>query len=230
MKKVAILTISTGKYNQLFNDFKNSVFDKFLPEYEKRIFVFTDEKYTENTNVKSIKILHLPWPLNTLLRFNYFNTIQNELKEYDFIYYIDCDIIVHDYINEEIIPTENQIVAAKHYWFENQVGTYETENKNSNACVDKSTLSVGNYCQACFFGAKSQDFIKMNSILDNNVREDLKKNIIAIWHDESHFNKYILNTPCIRLHTGYTHPSIYDIIENRNPVKLLHKNANKLGM
>ena len=106
MKKIAILTISTGKYIQLFENLKNSVFEKFLPNYEKTIFLFTDNDYVETNNIKIKKILHLPWPLNTLLRFNYFNTIIEELKEYDLIYYIDSDVIIHNIINVEFMKSD----------------------------------------------------------------------------------------------------------------------------
>ena len=81
MKKIAILTISTGKYIQLFENLKKTILINFLPNYEKTIFLFTDNDYVETNNIKIKKILHLPWPLNTLLRFNYFNTIIEELKE-----------------------------------------------------------------------------------------------------------------------------------------------------
>lgn len=150
MEKIAILTIASGKYINLFKNLHKSIFEKFLPNHEKTIFLFTDTDY-ESDNVKVKKITHLPWPLNTLLRFYYFNKIINELNDYDVIYYIDSDMIVYDVIDCEIIPTENEIIAVKQYWYENLIGTYETTNEKSTAYVEKSQLSVGQYCQACFF-------------------------------------------------------------------------------
>ena len=226
MEKIAIVTIATGKYISLFENLKSTIFDKFLVDHEKTIFLYTDCDYPETINVKVKKILHLPWPLNTILRFNYFNTVIDELKQYDLIYYMDSDIIVNDLIDDEIIPKHNEIIAVQHYWYENLIGTYETKNEKSTAYVDENNLSVGQYCQACFFGAKTIDFIKMNSTLNKNVIQDFKNNTIAIWHDESHLNKYLLNVPCKRLHSGYAHPSVYDNILNKNIVKLLHKNSN----
>lgn len=229
MEKVAILTIATGKYISMFENLQNSIFDKFLPNHEKTIFLYTDCDYPSTDTIKVNKIHHLPWPLNSLLRFNYFNSIIDELKRYDLIYYMDSDIVVNSIIDNEVIPKNNEILAVQHYWYENLIGTYELKNKNSTAYVDESSLSIGQYCQACFFGSKTEDFIKMNSTLNNNVIEDLKNNIIAIWYDESHLNKYILNVPCKRLHSGYAHPSVYDISINKNPVKLIHKNSNGTG-
>jgi hypothetical protein len=51
------------------------------------------------------------------------------------------------------------------------------------------------YCQACFFGAYKDVFFKLSDDLRNNINLDLKNNVISKWHDESHFNKYILNKP-----------------------------------
>lgn len=228
MEKIAILTIASGKYIELFENLRRSIFTKFLTNYEKTIFLFTDVDY-KSDNVKVQKITHLPWPLNTLLRFYYFNKIINQLKDYDVVYYIDSDMIVYDFIDCEIIPTKNEIISVKQYWYENLIGTYETTNKKSTAYVEESQLSVGQYCQACFFGANYNTFSKMNSVLNENINQDLKNNIIAIWHDESHFNKYILSNSCKRLHTGYAHPTNVDIKENKNTIKLLHINSNGCG-
>jgi hypothetical protein len=138
-------------------------------------------------------------------------------------------MLVHTTITEEILPVNNEIVAAKHFYLENSTGTYET-NINSTAYVEVTDMLYGKYCQACFFGSNSQSFIKMTMELNENINKDLKNNYIAIWHDESHFNKYILNNPCKLLHSGYTHPPFIYENENKNPVKLLHLNAHASGI
>jgi hypothetical protein len=224
MEKVAILTIATGKYIKLFPNFIENIKLKFLPNHNKTLFLFTDQ-HVDYDNV--IKISHLPWPLCTLLRFYYFKQIETTLHQYDIIYYIDVDMIIHDIIDEEVIPENEEIIAAKHYWYDTSKGLYET-NISSTAYVNSDDL-IGKYCQGCFYGAKSISFINMINQLNSNVIEDLKKNVIAVWHDESHFNKYILEHPCKRLHTGYTHPESYNFTLNNNPIKILHKNANTAG-
>lgn len=224
MEKVAILTIATGKYLQLFSAFNESINCKFLPQCEKDIFLLTDQT-TNHNNITYIP--HLPWPLCTLMRFYYFQQLESSLQKYDLIYYLDVDMFMHEIIDHEVIPINNEIIAAKHYWYDTSKGLYET-NINSTAYVNADNLS-GQYCQGCFYGAKTVDFIKMINQLNANIITDLKKNIIAVWHDESHFNKYILENPCIRLHTGYTHPASYSFTLNKNPIKMLHKNANSMG-
>lgn len=225
MEKIAIVTIATGKYISLFDGLQKSIFEKFLTVYDKTIFLFTDSDYTQSNNIKINKILHLPWPLNTLLRFNYFNTIKEQLKEYDLIYYIDSDIIVYDNVNEEIFPNNIEIIASQHFWEFKCTHPYE-DNKKSLAYVDTLDPNFDpKYCQACFFGAKTDVFIKLSDDLKNNINIDLKNNIIAKWHDESHFNKYILNVPTKILPNSYTHPRSIPLSQNPNGIKLIHGNV-----
>jgi histo-blood group ABO system transferase len=226
MEKIAIITIATGKYISLFNNLQKSIFDKFLTDYEKTIFLFTDNDYDQTNNIKVKKILHLPWPLNTLLRFNYFDIINDELKQYDLIYYIDSDIIVHDVVDKEIFPNNsNEIVCSEHFWEFKCSYPYEN-NKNSIAYVDVNDPNFNpEYCQACFFGAYKDVFLRMADDLRSNINLDLKNNIISKWHDESHFNKYILNKPKKILTSSYTHPSSIPLNQNPNGVKLIHGNV-----
>lgn len=226
MEKIAIISIATGRYISLFDNLQKSIFEKFLPNYEKTIFLFTDSEYYHGDNIKINKILHLPWPLNTLLRFHYIDTIIESLKQYDLIYYIDSDIIVHNIINNEIFPNNlNEIICTEHYWEFKCLHPYEN-NKNSTAYVDVNDVNFNpQYCQACFFGSYKDVFLEMSNYLKENINIDLKNNTISKWHDESHFNKYILNKPKKILKNSYTHPASIPLNENKNEVKLIHGNV-----
>ena len=59
MEKIAIISIATGRYISLFDNLQKSIFEKFLPNYEKTIFLFTDSEYYHGDNIKINKILHL---------------------------------------------------------------------------------------------------------------------------------------------------------------------------
>ncbi len=149
-----------------------------------------------------------------------------ELKEYDLIYYIDSDVIIHNIINEEIFPdNSNDIVCIEHFWEFKCTYPYE-DNKKSLAYVDTLDPNFDpKYCQACFFGAKTDVFIKLSDDLKNNINIDLKNNIIAKWYDESHFNKYILNKSKKILNNSYNHPSSIPLDQNSNGIKLIHGNV-----
>lgn len=226
MEKIAILTIATGNYTNFLKELIESINSKFLINKQKHIYVFTN-KHFENTNdVTYIYIPHLPWPLNTLLRFYYFKSITNSLQEFDFIYYMDSDTIVYDTIDETILPINDEIIGAHHHWEWNVTNSYDNTNTKSTAYVDTSSPDfVPEYCQACFFGANKNSFIKMTNELEDNINTDFKNNVIAKWHDESHFNKYILNNPKKILNSSYTHPAGVPFDENPTGVKIIHRNA-----
>ena len=64
-------------------------------------------------------------------------------------------------------------------------------NSNSLASVSQADdLSV--YIQSCFWAGKTSSVLKLIKILNKRTNEDLKKKIIAVFHDESHLNKYFI--------------------------------------
>jgi hypothetical protein len=208
--EIAIPIIATKHYIDLMPNLIKSINDFFIPTHNKNIFLFTDIQSSElffSNNCHIIYIKHLPWPLNTLLRFHYFSEITNYLKNNDYVYYMDADVLVSNIIDDEILPKDNEIIATQHFHFQdpNSIGPYETKNEKSLAYIKKNDILKGMYCQACFFGAKSKSFIRMMETIKNQIDIDLKNNIIPIWHDESYFNKYILENNCKRLNSGYCH-------------------------
>lgn len=222
MEKIAILTIATGKYKNYLPELYSGIRKYFLCDNEKQIFLFSDDAKNKYF------LPNLPWPLVTLLRFNYFNQIKEELLKFDLVYYIDADIKINDYITKEIYPNNHlQIVTAEHYWNFNSSFLYET-NQNSTAYVNIYDSSfIPRYCQGCFFGASAPTFLKMSHELEKNINVDLKNNIIAKWHDESHLNKYILNNDCKILNREYSYcPEDPSIFPKNSSIKLIHKNSN----
>lgn len=202
--KISLCIIGTGKYVQFLDPLIKSINTYMFCEYDKTIFVFTD---TQTLNIKNINveyISHLPVLLTTLLKFTYLNRISKNLMEGNLIYYIDSDCLVVDTINKDVFPDdENQLVTVLHPLRRSGENLYET-NFNSLAYVIDGNTSV--YFQGCFFGGYTNAVLTMIDVLDKNIRLDLKNNIIAKWHDESHLNKYLLKNSPKKLHGGYAYP------------------------
>ena len=54
----------------------------------------------------------------------------------------------------------------------------------------------GNYYYAGGFnGGKTKEFLKMSEVIADRVTKDLEKGVIALWHDESHMNRYMIDNP-----------------------------------
>ncbi len=213
-KSIGILYICTGPYYLFWEDFYNSCEKNFLPNYEKRYYVFTDAEkiYAEkNENVYKYKLENQPWPLITLLRFSTFLKIEDELKKCDYVMFSNANIICNEVITEqEFLPRTDvgeSIFVTTHpgYCGKRKICFPYDRNKKSLAYIPWNCGK--DYVIGAMFGGTSQAFINMSKTLKKRIEEDLKKNIIAKWHDESHLNRYIVGREDVRvLSSEYCYP------------------------
>ena len=79
------------------------------------------------------------------------------------------------------------------------------------------------YYQGCLWGGKVPEVLNMIDDLQDRVNKDLKKNVIAVWHDESHINKYFIEHQ-EKVHTltpEYSYPEVFAEHCNFEP-KIVH--------
>ena len=197
MKSIGILYICTGPYALFWDDFYKSFEKNFINDYEKRYYVFTDSDEIVTSGEKHIyvyKIGNLPWPLITLLRFNTFLMVESELKKCDYLMFSNANIVCDAEITaEEFLPSGKQkiFVTSHPGYYEKSLLDYPYDrNKNSLAYVPWNRGT--DYVIGAMFGGTRDAFLIMCHKLKTNIEEDLKKNVIARWHDESHLNRYII--------------------------------------
>lgn len=203
-KSIGILYICTGPYVLFWKDFYELFEKNFLPSYEKRYYVFTDaeEIFAENNlNVKKIAIEPMPWPLITLFRFSTFLKIEDELNKCDYLMFSNANMICNEIITpEEFLPRKNEVLSVTSHpgYYGKSVIEFPYERRKSSTAYIPWNCGK-NYVIGAMFCGTSDAFIKMSKTLKHNIEEDLKKNIIAKWHDESQLNRYIVNKPDVRI-------------------------------
>ena len=69
-------------------------------------------------------------------------------------------------------------------------GAFETNPLSLSHITEADDSSV--YYQGCLWGGKVPDVLDMIEELDDRVNKDLDNNVIAVWHDESHINKFFI--------------------------------------
>ncbi|SFH53626.1 Glycosyltransferase family 6 [Lachnospiraceae bacterium NLAE-zl-G231] len=215
--KIAILYICTGEYNVFWKDFYISFEKFFLTSYEKHYFVFTDAKkiYNEDCYKRIHKIYqkNLGWPENTLFRYEMFFSIREYLKEFDYTFFFNANVICKDVIvGEEFLPLKEGLLVVQHPGFfdvPNYRFPYD-RNKKSSAYIPYGKGQV--YVCGGINGGKTNVFLDLIKELKNRIELDYKKGIIALWHDESQINKYILEHSAYKLLSpSYCYPEGWNI-------------------
>ena len=225
-KNIGILVIATGKYDQFIPPLYKSIQKYFCKNHNVKMFVFTDGNIPEKNDIQKINHEHMKWPYPTLMRYHTFHKHHSLIDKMDFLYYLDADMKIVSEIGEEIFPdTDSGLVATEHPgFFGNRRGTYET-NVNSTAYVGKNEGT--SYYAGGFNGGTSEAFLKMANIIRNNIDEDFKKEIIAVWHDESHLNRYLINNIPKKLPPSYCYPESWNIPFERK-ILALDKNHSEI--
>ena len=206
--KIAILYIGIGDYVMFWKEFYLSCERNFLPNCEKEYYVFTDAEiiYAEdNPAVYKFFQKNLGWPGNTLFRFNIFEREIDNYGQYDYIFFVNANAKVEREIGEEILA-EKKLIVAQHpaFWSKSPNEYPYDRNKDSMAYIPYGMGT--DYVMGAFNGGSSEAYIEMIRTLANNTNIDWGKNIVALWHDESHLNKYILSHSYKLLSPEYVYP------------------------
>jgi hypothetical protein len=214
MYKIAILYICTGKYDVFWKDFYESSEKYFLPKHKKTYFVFTDSEtlYGEsNENIVKIHQNDLGWPNNTLLRFEMFEKVLERLKEFDFIYFCNANLLFLEEVNEEFLPIEEGLLAVKHPGYFDKKPTDFPYDRNEKSLAYIPLDEGNHYFMGGLNGGNAKEYIKLIQGLNKNIHEDLHHGIVAVWHDESHINKYLLDKRVKILNSGYGYPEGWEL-------------------
>ena len=221
-----MLYICTGRYVYFWNNFYNSAQQYFLPNCEKHYFVFSDQPVDlhSNENVHYIYQKKLGWPLDTLMRFHMFKSIENKLASFDYVFFFNANIVFLQPINIDILPTaEEGLLVVRHLGFYNKPINEYTYDRNPYSTAFIPFNTGKDYVQGSFNGGTSKSYIQMINDLVKNIDLDEDNKVTALWHDESHLNKYILTHNYKILSPAYIYPEgWYSPFEKK--VMMLDKN------
>lgn len=198
MKNLLICFIGTGNYLNFLPNYYESVTNNFCSDCNKTILVFTDGDIDDTPDdVVVRKVEHKPWPYVTLQRFGMIKDAEDEILKHDWFVFMDADTIVNQTIEyDEFFDEEKDFIGVHHPCHYMKLPPHNTrygsfDRTNSRAKVsDEDDLST--YWQGCLWGGRSSEIMSLITELDNRIESDLKDDIIALWHDESHLNKFFI--------------------------------------
>ena len=202
--KLCILTIATNRYLRFVEPLRASTARHFLPGHEIRHLLFTNHAVESSQTLRTHRIAHEPWPLPTLRRYEHFLAEKDFILDHDYCFYMDADMRIDGRVGDEIL---GDIVAVRHPYqsfLPVAKRTYE-RNPRSLACVPIGQGTT--YYAGGFQGGRSAAFMEMAAVLAARIRDDTERGIVAVWHDESHLNRYLVDhPPSVSLSPAYCFP------------------------
>jgi len=223
--KTAILCIATSPRYWEFARTMIVSAGMFFPQAEA--VVWTDcnywlgEKHTFSTPA-------LGYPNQTLRRYHIFLEQKNFLlANYSQVFYVDADMRfvapVGDIFSEGITatlhpgfflkgkrgitrkPEPGQTLQPGLRYTHYVAGTPEERPESTAFLLNNEYY----YCGG-FNGGSTEAYLRMAETLAKNIDADSEKNIIALWHDESHLNRYLHDHPPAKtLSPSYCFPEGY---------------------
>ncbi len=194
--KILMLNIATNKYTNFVDAFYRSCEKNFLPDADVSYLLFTDNKdFQPSVDVpfKKSYVEHKPFPEPTLKRYHYFLQERDYIEEFDYVFYSDVDMefvkpVLADEVCHQLTLTIHPMIRLRR-----ELYSYES-NKESTAFIDINSEGVYYFCGG-FNGGSSRRFMEMSDVISKNIDIDEDNGIMAIWHDESHINRYAVNNP-----------------------------------
>lgn len=239
LKKIGILYICTGEYSVFWKDFYTSFEKNFLPNTEKHYFVFTDTDVLfdceNNKRIHIKKIISQPWPLPTLLKYHTFLQYEDELRNMDYLYQSNANILCEQEVTEEEFLNLDQkqpLFFNVHPGYINTNLIYIPFDRNAASKAYVSYIKGKKYVFGAMNGGLSGSYLKMIKEIMQDINYDLKNNYIAKWHDESYVNHYVAYHNNYILHSpAYCYPVGFDVNFKRKIVGVSKKdkiNINKI--
>lgn len=207
-KKVALLFICLNPpYWPYVKDAIQDCRKYFLTNHEDNhqvdFFLWTDLPEGVTYGATVFPTEPIEWPMPTLMRYHLFMQQEEVLKDYDYIFYLDADMRVVDFIDNEILT--DGLTAALHpmYALRHHYNAPLEPNPESTAFIKRPTQ----YFAGGFQGGVAKAFIEAMRVMRGNIDKDFMNNYMARWNDESHWNRYLFDhPPKVVLSPAYIYP------------------------
>ncbi len=202
---IAILYICTGKYAQFFDSFYRSAEQYLLSGIRKTYFVFTDDTTLKKAdNVRIVRRTCQGFPMDSLMRFDMFLSIAEELRAYDYTFFLNANMQLVAPVGREILPEHLAAVIHPGY-YDKPAWRYPYErNRQSTAYIPAHGRHY-RYYMGSLNGGKTDEYLEMAAECSRNIHEDLQRGIVARYHDESHLNHYLRHHHCTPLSPAYAY-------------------------
>ncbi len=203
---IGLLVVATGRYIQFVPPLLESADRCFLKNHKVTYFVFTDQEPVFHPHAIYSFQERLGWPFDTMHRYHVYYKHRELFDEQDYLFAIDADMLFVDAVGDEIL---GERVATLHPGFVGQRGSYET---HPYSCAYIGPEEGSRYFAGGFYGGTREAFLHVLKTNISKIDQDASRGVIAVWHDESHWNRYCIDyPPTVVLSPSYCYPEDWSI-------------------
>ncbi|XP_063329055.1 alpha-1,3-galactosyltransferase 2-like [Pelmatolapia mariae] len=194
---VALTVFAVGRYlDEYLETFLNSSEHHFMVGLPVSYYVFTDmpEKVPHidlgpQRTLKVIKVQrHSRWQDISMIRMKTISdVIESDIRHHStHVFCFDVDQVFTGRFGSEALGDSVALLHAYYYHLPKSFYTYDRNPKS------KAYMETGDfYYHAAVFGGSWKSVKSLAETCYQNIMEDKQNNVEALWHDESHLNKYL---------------------------------------
>lgn len=193
---VALTVFAVGRYLDAYLEtFLNSSEQHFMLGLPVTYYIFTDAPENIPTislgpqrSIKSIKVdRHSRWQDISMMRMKSISDIiESEIRHhFTHVFCLDVDQQFVGRFGSEALGDSVALLHTYYYRLPKNMFTYD-HNPLSKACMDTGDF----YYHAAVFGGTWENVKAITEACFQSIMEDKEKDVEALWHDESHLNKY----------------------------------------
>lgn len=212
--RIGLVVIATGKYQVFVPDLRDSARTFFLYGHDVDLLLLTDSWGNEpDENTRVLHIPHQPWPMPTLRRYHSLLEYRDVALQYDYLFQCDADMVFASPVGDEILTDgANGLTATIHPGFWDKSYRQFSYERRMRSRAYMPPHSGDAYYAGGFQGGSARQFIAAAETMVEWIDSDADNDITAVWHDESHWNRYLFeNPPAVTLDPGYCYPQNWQL-------------------
>jgi histo-blood group ABO system transferase len=182
--------VATGKYRGYIEPLWESARRYFLPGTDVRLFVFGDAPPL--IDGEFIATEHRPWPGPTLFRYHAVLAARRLLSACDYVFHCDADMRFVAPVGQEIL---GELTAVVHPGFADRPPEQYTYERRPESRAYIAPGAGRHYVAGGFQGGRTEAYLAAMEAMRAAIDEDARHGLVAVWHDESHWNRYCLDHP-----------------------------------
>lgn len=183
--RIAVVVIATAHYRTFVPKLYKEVKEHFLPQHDVEFVLFSDDLNGLPCD-RGLLCEHRPWPFVTLHKFHRFSEHEDIFRQFDYCYMLDADCAVERTVSEAML---GPLVAVIHPGFCGTRGT-PCQDIRSRAYLPRAAMRTP-YVAGGVLGGRTDLWLSACRELAQRIDLDLREGVIATFHDESHWLKYV---------------------------------------